>query len=55
MELQLTDEQAAELKAILDETLRNMSSEIADTDNPSYRDLLNLRRDNTKAIREKLG
>jgi hypothetical protein len=55
MQLELNDEQAAELRQILDSVLGDMSSEIADTDNVSYRELLNARRDNARAIRDKLA
>ncbi|MHB1763850.1 MAG: hypothetical protein ACYCS4_14150 [Acidimicrobiales bacterium] len=55
MQLELNDEQAAELRRILDSVLGDMSSEIADTDNVSYRELLNARRDNARAIRDKLA
>jgi hypothetical protein len=55
MELRLTDEQADELRRVLDEVLGDMSSEIADTENPSYRKELNLRREAIRAIRDQLG
>jgi hypothetical protein len=43
--LELTDEQAADLKDLLQASLGDMSSEIADTDNPLFRESLMRRRD----------
>jgi hypothetical protein len=42
--LELTEEQAAELKSLLDGSLGDMSVEIADTDNPRFRASLMQRR-----------
>jgi hypothetical protein len=44
MQLELTPEQAREMKVLLDQTLRDMSHEIAATDNPTYRGRLAARR-----------
>jgi nitroimidazol reductase NimA-like FMN-containing flavoprotein (pyridoxamine 5'-phosphate oxidase superfamily) len=43
--LALTDEQAADLKDLLETSLGDMSSEIADTDNPRFRQSLMRRRE----------
>ena len=37
MELTLTEDEATELRDLLDGSLGDLSSEIADTDNPGYR------------------
>lgn len=42
--LELTEEQAAEIKSLLDGSLGDMSAEIADTDNPRFRESLVRRR-----------
>lgn len=44
MKLDLSSQQAAELEQLLQVTLRELSHEIADTDNAAYRRDLNLRR-----------
>jgi hypothetical protein len=44
MHLNLTEDQAGELRALLNETLRDMSHEIAATDNSQYRARLMARR-----------
>jgi hypothetical protein len=44
MVIELTEEQCAELQRLLEESLGDLSSEIADTDNPSYREGLRQRR-----------
>lgn len=42
--LELTEEQAAELKSLIETSLGDMSSEIAGTDNPGFRRALMQRR-----------
>lgn len=54
MRLELQREQAEELDALLDITLRDMSHEIADTDNFEFRAGLSARRDKLRAIKESL-
>ena len=54
MELTLTDAEATELRDLLDGSLGDLSSEIADTDNPSYRLALKERRDRLRSVRDKL-
>jgi hypothetical protein len=54
MELTLTDTESTELRDLLDGSLGDLSSEIADTDNPSYRLTLKARRDHLRAVRDKL-
>jgi len=53
--LDLDEEHASELKAVLDEVLGDMSSEIANTDNPQYRSTLQARRNRLRAIRAQLS
>ena len=55
MELTLTEPEATELRDLLDGSLGDLSSEIADTDNPSYRLALKERRDCLRAVRDKLS
>ena len=55
MELTLTDEEAAELRDLLDGSLGDLSIEIADTDNPGYRVGLKTRRVHLKAVRAQLA
>jgi hypothetical protein len=50
-EIRLTDDQAAELESMLSEVLGDLSSEIAGTENPSYRHALNRRRDLLREVR----
>ena len=52
--LVLADEQASELRVVLDEALGDLSTEIADTDNSEYRVILRRRRDLISAVREQL-
>ncbi|HXX90857.1 MAG TPA: hypothetical protein VEI83_11620 [Acidimicrobiales bacterium] len=51
MELTLTQEQAEELAVLLDAALRELSHEIAATDNAEFRAGLRARRDRLAAIR----
>ncbi len=55
MEVELTEEEVAELRVILDELLRDLSSEIAATENPTFRANLLERRERARAVRGKLG
>jgi hypothetical protein len=55
MELTLTDTEATELRDLLDGSLGDLSSEIADTDNPTYRLLLKERRTRLQAVRAQLA
>jgi hypothetical protein len=55
MMLELSDEQAEDLRSVLDTALHDMSSEIAATDNPSYRAILHRQRDHVTEIRSMLG
>jgi hypothetical protein len=54
MELTLTDDEATELRDLLDGSLGDLSSEIADTDNPSFRLALKQRRVHLQAVRSRL-
>jgi hypothetical protein len=44
MVIELTEEQCAELQRLLEESLGDLSTEIADTDNAQYREGLRARR-----------
>jgi hypothetical protein len=55
MNLELTKEQAEELADLLDISLRNLSSEIADTDNREYRAKLVARRGRLAEMAAALG
>jgi len=55
MDLRLTDDEATELRDLLDGSLGDLSSEIADTDNPSYRLALKQRRVHLRAVRSRLA
>jgi hypothetical protein len=50
MDLQLTAEEATELRNVLIAAISDLSPEIADTDNPSYRAMLRHRRDVLRGI-----
>lgn len=54
MELQLDDEQATELRDLLADALRDLSSEIADTDNPGYQRKLRTRRQHLQGVAQQL-
>lgn len=54
MELVLDDQGVAELRLVLDEALHDLTSEIADTDNASYRTTLRRRRQRIEDIRAEL-
>ena len=55
MTLELTDGESETLGALLDDVLGDMSTEIAHTDNPSYRAELSRRRDALREVRRKLA
>jgi hypothetical protein len=55
MELTVTEPEATELRDLLDGSLGDLSSEIAGTDNPSYRLVLKERRTRLQAVRAQLG
>jgi hypothetical protein len=55
MNVELNDEEAAELRAVLDGVLGELSSEIADTDNASFRVALVRRRDLIRDVHLRLG
>ncbi len=55
MELGLSDEEANELRRLLEGALSELSSEIADTDNAMYVRELRARRDSLRGILERLG
>lgn len=52
--LEFSDEELAELRALLDSAISDLSPEIADTDNPHYRTMLRGRRDRLCAIRDRV-
>ncbi len=54
MELTVNDAEATELRDLLDGSLGDLSSEIADTDNPTYRLALKDRRARLQAVRAQL-
>lgn len=54
MQLELNDEEAAALRQLLDGSLRDLSGEIADTDNATYRKGLSQYRDALRAIASRL-
>lgn len=55
MQLVLEDDEANELRRLLEGALSELSSEIADTDNPQYSRDLQARRDLLRAVEEKLA
>ena len=54
MNLRLTREQADDLAGLLAMCLRDLSAEIADTDNPDFRGELKARRDRLAQVTEEL-
>lgn len=55
MDLHISDAQGEELRLLLDSALADLSHEIADTDNASFREGLRTRREHLRAIRAQLG
>lgn len=54
MELSLTDDEVAALRATLDEVISDMSPEIAQTDNWQYRHILQAHRAALQSVRTQL-
>jgi hypothetical protein len=54
MQLELTDDEAKDLRDLLDGALGDMSSEIAATDNAEFRASLNERRNRLQQVRVRL-
>jgi len=54
MEISLSDDEVIELRALLDQALPDLSSEIADTDNAEFRRSLRARRERLEAIYQDL-
>ena len=50
MNVELTDEQCTDLRGLLREALGDLSSEIAATDNPSYREGLRAKRASLEGV-----
>jgi len=50
MHVELTDRQATDLRDLLHETLGDLSSEIAATDNPGYREGLRTKRESLESV-----
>jgi len=55
VQIDLPDDQAAELRLLLDGALGELSHEIADTDNPRFRQRLRDRRSALEAVARQLG
>jgi len=55
MNLELSESEVTVLRSVVDEALGDLSSEIADTDNPGFRAALELRRDLLHGVRSALG
>jgi hypothetical protein len=55
MQITLTDDEATELRDLIDGSLGDLSSEIAGTDNPAYRLVLKERRTRLQAARAQLA
>jgi hypothetical protein len=55
MQVDFDEQEADVLRTFLDDALRDLSHEIADTDNASFRERLRTRRDLLQEIRVKLG
>ncbi len=55
MKIELNEQEADELRTLLDATLGDLSAEIADTDDKSYREGLKERRERLRSLRSKLG
>jgi hypothetical protein len=55
VQIGMDDEEAGALRMMLDDALRDLSHEIADTDNASFREGLRTRRELLQRVRTKLG
>lgn len=55
MQLEFNDDEVELLREVIQSTVSDLSPEIADTDNPQYRRMLNGRRDTLNSVLAKLG
>jgi len=55
MQLELTDDDAGALQEVLDMAVRDLSMEIADTDNAEFRRGLTARRDRLQGLLDQVG
>ncbi len=55
MDLVLSEDEAIDLRTLLDGTLGDLSMEIADTDNPALRVALKERRDRLRGVRQRMA
>jgi hypothetical protein len=55
VQIELSAEEAAEVRDLLGQVLGDLSQEIADTDNPDYRRGLQARRERLVAVQARLG
>ena len=55
MDLHLDDDKATALRDVLESALRDLSYEISNTDNSTFKDELRQRRDALKVIADQLG
>jgi len=55
MRLELDDGDLQILREVLHSVVQDLSLEIADTDNPTYRQALKSRRDRLRAVLDRLG
>jgi CBS domain-containing protein len=55
LRLSVREGDLAELRTLLDDALRDLSHEIADTDNAEFRDMLRRRRERLQRVRDALG
>lgn len=55
MQITLTDHEATLLHQVLESYLKELRSEIIDTDNPAYRRMLRAERDTLMAVAERLA
>ena len=55
MQYELSDDETLLLREVLDSTVRDLSPEIVDTDNPNFRRSLVDRRDHLRTILDRLG
>ncbi|MGB8360377.1 MAG: hypothetical protein WCE80_03160 [Acidimicrobiia bacterium] len=55
MQVEFTDAEVELMQQVLDREMRDLSFEIADTDNSRFRDKLRARRDTMSGLLEKFG
>ncbi len=55
MELNLSEDDIEQLRNVLDSVVRDLSHEIADTDNSGFRANLKQRRDTLRSILDRIG